>query len=138
MENKIQIKYDLELYDIDVRELYDDAGWVVYTNNMLKLMDAIKNSLKVVTAWDKDKLVGLVRVVGDGETIIYIQDILVLNTYKRLGIGTRLLSAIFEEYKDVRQKVLLTHDSDETRGFYESIGFKSCDKGDLVAFVRFD
>jgi ribosomal protein S18 acetylase RimI-like enzyme len=99
-------------------------------------MKAIESSLLVVSAWDNDKLVGLVRVVGDGLTIIYIQDILILDKYKRRGIGTKLLNYVLDEYKYVRQKVLLTDDSEETRGFYESNGFSSCDKGGVVAFAK--
>lgn len=32
----------------------------------------------VLTAWSDDKLVGILRIVGDGYTIVYIQDLLVL------------------------------------------------------------
>ncbi|WP_430038931.1 GNAT family N-acetyltransferase [Peribacillus simplex] len=41
-----------------------------------------------MTAWDDDKLVALIRVVGDGQTIIYIQVILVLENYQDQGIGS--------------------------------------------------
>lgn len=56
----------------------------------------------VISAWDKDELIGLVRVVGDGLTIIYVQDILVLKSYKRKRIGLKLLQYVLDEYKDVR------------------------------------
>jgi ribosomal protein S18 acetylase RimI-like enzyme len=117
--------------------LYEDANWSSYTNDIPRLMDALKNSLPVISAWDKNRLVGLVRVVGDGITIVYIQDIIVLKAYKRKGIGTRLIKEVCNAYKPVRQKVLLTDDTQETRSFYESLGFQSCDKGDLVSFVKF-
>lgn len=122
----------------DIRQLYEDAGWTNYTNDLSKLLKAIEASLMVVTAWKNKKLVGLIRVVGDGLTIIYIQDILVLKAYKRQGIGSKLFEAILEEYREVRQKVLLTDDSKETRGFYEAKGLFSCDRGNVVAFARFD
>ena len=121
----------------DIESLYNDANWNTYTSDLSCLIDAIRNSLLTVTAWDGRKLVGLIRIVGDGVTIIYIQDILVLKSYKRKGIGTYLINIICEEYKTVRQKVLLTDDTPETRGFYESLGFVSCDKGQLVSFVKF-
>jgi ribosomal protein S18 acetylase RimI-like enzyme len=120
----------------DVSSLYEDANWSSYTNDMPRLMEAIKNSLFIISAWDKNKLVGFVRVIGDGITIIYIQDIIVLKSYKRNGIGTYLIREVCNEYKSVRQKVLLTDDTYETRGFYESLGFISCDKGELVSFVK--
>jgi ribosomal protein S18 acetylase RimI-like enzyme len=76
--------------------------------------------------------------VGDGLTIIYIQDILVLKAYKRKGIGKKLMNRVLERFVSVRQKVLLTDDNEETRGFYESLGFESCDKGQLVSFVKLE
>lgn len=121
-----------------VKALYEDAGWSVYTQDMPGLMEALANSMAVFTAWDGPQLVGLIRIVGDGKTIFYIQDILVLVSHKRTGIGTSLLRTAVAAYQNVRQKVLLTDDTPETRGFYEANGFRSCDKGDIVAFARFD
>lgn len=70
--------------DIDsIINLYSDVSWTAYTSNPSKLEQAISNSLKVWTAWDDDLLVGLARVVGDSSTIIYIQDILVLEAYQK-------------------------------------------------------
>ena len=135
---EVIIKYENKLQKDHVEKLYMDAGWSAYTNDMELLMKAIESSLFVVTAWDEDKLVGLVRVVGDGFSIAYIQDILVMKEYKRLGIGARLLNIVLDKYTHVRQKVLLTEDSKETRGFYEKLGFKSCDKGVEVAFSKYN
>ena len=74
--------------------------------------------------------------VGDGTSIIYIQDILVLNAYQNKGIASQLMQIILSEYKHVRQKVLLTEEAPHVRYFYEKNGFSSCDKGDLVAFAK--
>ncbi|MGC9384720.1 MAG: GNAT family N-acetyltransferase [Kosmotogaceae bacterium] len=121
-----------------VMHLYDDSGFRFYTKDLVRLMKALENSLFIITAWANDRLIGLVRAVGDGKTILYIQDILVLSSYRRKGIGTSLLNQLINEFPDVRQKVLLTDDKPENRDFYESLGFTSCDNGKLIAFVRFD
>lgn len=134
----IILKRGKELDENHVMDLYNNAGWTAYTNDIPKLMNALKSSLLVVTAWEEENLVGLIRAIGDGLTIVYIQDILVKKSYKRRGIGTKLLKEILNEYKDVRQKVLLTDESEETRGFYEHNGFISCDRGKIVAFAKFD
>jgi len=111
-------------------------SWISYTNNLPELMEAINNSMMVVSAWSEEKLVGLIRVIGDKTIILYIQDILVLKEYKRRGVGRTLIEKVIESYKNIRQIVLLTDESDESRGFYESLGFKSCDDGRLVAYAR--
>lgn len=116
--------------------LYANAGWQAYTQNPAGLLKAIEGSHYVLTAKAGDQLVGLIRTVGDGVSIVYIQDILVHSDYKRLGIGTTLMKTTLEKFKQIRQKVLLTDDNLETRGFYESLGFQSCDQGKLVSFVN--
>jgi GNAT superfamily N-acetyltransferase len=137
MDN-ITYKHVNEFNESDIKNLYEDAGWTSYTKDLPKLMEAIDASLMVISAWDDENLIGLSRVVGDGLVIIYIQDILVLDAYKRKGIGSKLLKYVLENYKDVRQKVLLTDDGEDTRVFYEANGFVSCDKGDTVAFIKFN
>lgn len=133
----ITYKENISLTKEAVINLYNDANWTAYTKDADNLMLAIKNSLYVLTAWDGEKLVGSIRLVGDGKTIIYIQDILVLNTYKQNKIGSSLVKKALDNYKNVRQIVLLTDDTQETRSFYESLDFESCDKGKLVSFAKF-
>jgi len=48
------------------------------------------------------------------------------------------MTRTLDKFKNVRQKVLLTEDNDETRGFYEALDFESCDKGRLVAFTKLE
>lgn len=68
-------------------ELYNDVGWHNYIQDTKKLERAFINSTIIVSVWDEDKLVGVLRGVGDSETIMYIQDILVLYIYQHKGIG---------------------------------------------------
>jgi len=136
--NSLNFSDNKDLKQEDLLKLYKDAKWLAYTNNPDLLQQAISNSLYVLTAWENERLLGLIRLVGDGLTIVYIQDILVLKSHKRRKIGTTLLQKALEKYKNIRQKVLLTDDNEETRGFYEALGFTSCDKGQLVAFVKLE
>lgn len=120
----------------DILNLYQKAGWTVYTNKPQKLLRALKNSRDVITAWQNDKLVGLIRTLGDGETIIYIQDILILPEYQRNGIGSVLLKKILHKYPGVRQKVLLTDDTYVTRQFYQENNFTNAEELNLRCYVR--
>ena len=116
--------------------LYNDAGWKAYTSHPEILTAAVNNSLFVLTAWDDGKLVGLLRAVGDGLTIIYIQDILVLKSHQRKGIGSALLKITLDKYTSVRQIVLLTDKKPETISFYEKAGLKTTDSLGLSSFIR--
>lgn len=83
--------------------LYEDVEWYAYTKDVNQLEQAISNSLYVLSAWDEECLIGLIRIIGDGLTIIYVQDILVLNSYQNQGIATELMDRVLEKFKDVRQ-----------------------------------
>lgn len=134
---KVILKKDL-IKDIkSISSLYESAGWFDYTEDLEKLKEAFKNSLKIISAWHEEKLIGLIRVVGDGLTIIYIQDIVVLPEYQGNGIGRGLIYSVLDEYKDVKQKILISEDKDSSIEFYKNIGFKSIDTYNGVAFVNY-
>lgn len=122
----------------DLINLYNSVGWTNYTGKPDMLQKAYENSLLTITAWSDDKLLGAIRVVGDGYSIIYIQDILVLKEYQHMGIGSRLMDAALDKYKNVYQKVLLTDNEPATRAFYEKLGFKLAEKLGSVSFVMFN
>lgn len=132
----IQIKEDVIPTIDQILYLYDDVHWTTYTDEPEVLEKALNNCLKVWTAWDGDQLVGLARVVGDGYTIIYIQDILVLNSHQRRGIGSRLLQLILKEYEAVRQVVLMTGNEEKTVNYYEKNGLVNIDDYDGVVFTK--
>ncbi|WP_338852376.1 GNAT family N-acetyltransferase [Clostridium perfringens] len=136
MENLV-FKEDIILNVKDILYLYNDVGWSSYTKNIDSLIKSIKNSLKVISVWDKDLLVGLIRVVGDGHSIIYIQDILILQKYQNRGIGKRLIEIILDKYKNVRQKVLLTDKEEKKILFYKKVGFSMAEEFGCVSFVKF-
>ena len=87
-----------------LERLYNDVEWYAYTKDLEVLQNAIEQSLEVKSAWNGEELVGLIRIVGDGLTIIYIQDILVLKAYQNQGIATQLMQQVLKKYKNVRQK----------------------------------
>jgi GNAT superfamily N-acetyltransferase len=128
--------------DLDeLLELYRSVDWSLYYEEPDRLERAIAGSSYVVTARRAGRLVGLARAVSDGESICYLQDVLVAPDAQRQGIGGSLVTAVMERYAGVRQKVLLTDDEPGQRAFYESLGYayvSDFGEGRLRAFVRFD
>ncbi len=120
-----------------VLAVYESVEWAAYTNNESKLKRGLKNSHRVWGAYDDDDLIGILRTISDGETIVYLQDILVRPNRQRLGIGTQLMLKFLTEYEDFRQKVLLTDNTEAPRSFYESMGFTLVGEN-LNAYYRFD
>jgi GNAT superfamily N-acetyltransferase len=120
--------------------LYGSVGWASYTNDPERLGRGLTGSLRVVTARHQGRLIGLARVVGDGATIAYLQDVLIAPDCRRLGLGRRLVEAALTPYADVNQQLLITDSEPEQIAFYESLGFTELRDfpGDgLRGFARF-
>lgn len=109
--------------ETEILNLYASVGWTNYTNHPQMLKDAYANSLKTLGAYENEKLIGIIRVVGDGYSVVFIQDLLVYPEHQRRGVGTALLKQILQDYKHVYQKHLLTENTEKTIQFYKSLGF---------------
>lgn len=120
----------------ELLSLYADVGWSAYTADPERLLAAIDGSSHVVVAREDGLLVGLARVISDGVSICYLQDVLVRREFQRRGIGRRLVFAALAPYETVRQKVLLTDDEPAQQAFYEALGYREV-SAPLRAFVRF-
>ncbi len=117
------IKEYNEYNEEEILNLYSSVGWTNYTNHPEMLRNAYAHSLKTFGAYIDDKLVGIVRVVGDSYSVVFIQDLLVFPEYHRQGIGTALMKQVLQEYAHVYQKNLFTDDTEKTIQFYKSLGF---------------
>ena len=109
----------------DVLHLYQAVGWTNYTNQPQMLEQALSHSLATYLARDGEKIVGLVRLVGDGFSSVFVQDLIVLPSYQRQGIGSNLMKEALADYKDAYQIQLVTEETEKTLGFYRSLGFET-------------
>ena len=109
----------------EVLHLYQAVGWTNYTNQPQMLAQALTHSLAIYLARDGEEVVGLVRLIGDGFSSIFVQDLIVLPTYQRQGIGSTLMKQALSDYKDTYQIQLATEESEKTLGFYRSLGFEA-------------
>ena len=107
----------------EILPLYESVGWRNYTQRPQMLKEAYAHSLKIYAAYVNNKLAGIIRVVGDGASVVFVQDLLVYPEYQRQGIGTALLKMIMEEYQNVYQMHLMTDNTEKTIAFYQSLGF---------------
>lgn len=88
-----------------------------------ELVVAMRNSHQVVSAWDGEKLVGLMNALSDGIMTAYFHYLLVRPEYQDQGIGRQLVETMLQEYRDYARKVLIAYDAEV--GFYEACGFEA-------------
>lgn len=132
---EIQIK-SYSYIETEVVSLYSSAGWLFYIKHPDVLEKSYANSLCTLGAYDGEKLVGIIRCVGDGYTILFIQDLLVLPAYQRRGIGTRLVKTLLERYERVYQIELATDNTENTIAFYKSLGFTPLREVGCCGFMK--
>ena len=122
----------------DVLHLYQAVGWTNYTHQPQMLEQALSHSLATYLARDGEEIVGLVRLVGDGFSSVFVQDLIVLPSYQRQGIGSNLMKEALADYKDAYQIQLVTEQTEKTLGFYRSLGFETLSTYDCTGMIWVD
>ena len=122
----------------DVLPLYQAVGWTNYTNQPQMLAQALSHSLATYLAHDGEKIVGLVRLIGDGFSSVFVQDLIVLPSYQRQGIGSNLMKEALADYKDAYQIQLATEQTEKNLGFYRSLGFETLSTYDCTGMIWVD
>jgi hypothetical protein len=104
-----------------VADLFLSVRWVVgkYPERLHK---ALMNSSRVISAWEGDHLVGLIRVMDDSELVCFINYVLVHPEYHGRGIAGHLLEMVKETYKSYLYINVMIGDS-KNAAFYEKHGF---------------
>ena len=119
----------------DVLHLYQAVGWTNYTNQPQMLEQALSHSLVIYLALDGDAVVGLIRLVGDGFSSVFVQDLIVLPIYQRQGIGSALMKQALGDFKGAYQVQLVTEETEKNVGFYRSLGFEDLSTYDCTGMI---
>ena len=122
----------------DVLHLYQAVGWTNYTNQPQMLEQALSHSLATYLARDGEEIVGLVRLIGDGFSSVFVQDLIVLPSYQRQGIGNDLMKEALGDFKDAYQVQLVTEQTEKNLGFYRSLGFETLSTYDCTGMIWVD
>ncbi|EJG72007.1 GNAT family acetyltransferase [Streptococcus pneumoniae] len=109
----------------DVLHLYQAVGWTNYTHQTEMLEQALSHSLVIYLALDGDAVVGLIRLVGDGFSSVFVQDLIVLPSYQRQGIGSSLMKEALGNFKEAYQVQLATEETEKTWDFIVLWALKS-------------
>ena len=128
----IEYKYTKEFTAAQLQRLFLSVNWESgrYPD---KLVRAMNNSTRVISAWDGDKLVGLVRALDDGETVAFLHYLLVDPEYQGYHIGDNLMKQIMSMFENLLYVKIIPSDS-KTISFYERYGFRQYDN--YSAMVR--
>lgn len=79
----------------DYMNLREIVGWG-NPENIEAIKRGLKNTLYSICIEVEEQIIGYGRVVGDGGFTFYIQDIIVLPSYQRLGLGNTIMTELME------------------------------------------
>lgn len=106
----------------DLQELFQSVGWLS-ANYPERLKKALDNSETVFTAWDGERLVGLVNAIDDSELTAYVHYLCVNPEYQGQGVGKNLLQRIKDKYRDYLYIILIAENEDLVK-YYSQNGFE--------------
>lgn len=101
-----------------------------------KLVRAMRNSTHVISAWDQERLVGLVRALDDGETVALIHYLLVDPAYQGLHIGDEMMRRLMKYFDGLLYVKIIPSDL-KTISFYERFGFRQYDNYSAMVLKHF-
>jgi len=102
-------------------ELYDNAGLPRPTNDKARIQKMFDNSNLIITAWDKDLLVGVSRSITDWVWSCYLADLAVRTEYQKEGIGKNLIKLTKEKVGEQSMVLLLSVPT--ALEYYPKVGF---------------
>jgi len=128
-ELSMSIIYNNAKKDLPVEQLYHlffSAGWagseIIPDPDMLsKFNIPFINSTIVISAWENERLIGVVRVLSDKFIRSIIYDLVVDPEYQNKGIGTELVKQCIAHFPKSEWLVRCLKD---VASFYERIGFQ--------------
>jgi len=126
-EKKIEIKFVETWSKDDIVELYKAGGWWKDSCDSSRIKSLIVGSFAFAVVVDKDsgKAIGMGRIISDGVSDAYIQDLVLLPAYRGQGIGEQLVKTLLNHC--LSKGILwigLIAEPDQDK-FYSSLGFKS-------------
>ncbi|MGD9973044.1 MAG: GNAT family N-acetyltransferase [Desulfatirhabdiaceae bacterium] len=104
-----------------VLALYQANGWSA-ANRPDQLMNALKHSHSLISAWIEDRLIGLGNAISDGYLVVYYPHLLILPEYQGQGIGANILARLKEKYTGFHQHILVA--DGRAIEFYNKNGFQ--------------
>ncbi len=91
---------------------------------------ALQNSNLIVSAWKKDKLIGIARSITDFHYACYLSDLAVDRNFQRLGIGKKLLAITQKEIGTTCKLILFAAPS--ANSYYKHLGFTNNSNGWVI------
>lgn len=127
---EIEYKTNMVPSTEEIIELYNESGLNRPTENSSRIEKMYAHSNLVVTAWYKNKLVGIARSLTDFCYCCYMSDLAVNKTFQKAGIGKKLIELTKNTIGPETMLLLLS--APEAMAYYPKVGFIKVDNGFII------
>ncbi len=135
LSDGLELDDDRDRVDVDAvhRFLSEEAYWV-RGRSRETIERLVRESTRVIAAYDGVALVGFCRIVSDGSSVAWLGDVFVLPGYRGRGVGVELVKEAVEspEHRDL-QWYLGTRDA---HALYARFGFEAPNERTMVRSPR--
>jgi len=109
-----------------IKELFAEGGWWNDENDKIEffVQSLIKNTFLFAVAKYDGRIVGMGRVLSEGISDAYIQDVVVLKDFRKQGIGGGIIRLLLKELLDRKISWIGLISVPGAENFYKEIGFE--------------
>ncbi|UUX92743.1 GNAT family N-acetyltransferase [Methanoplanus endosymbiosus] len=125
-DEKIEIRFVEEWNTSEIIELYRQGNWWKEEWDKMGILPLISGSFLFAVAYSvrQNKAVGMGRVISDGVSDGYIQDLVILKDYRGKGLGKTVLKSLVDESVKRGLSWIGLIAEPDTEDFYRMEGFE--------------
>jgi N-acetylglutamate synthase-like GNAT family acetyltransferase len=120
------IQFSEDKADVDLHQLqalFNKSAFWARDRKIEDLKIAIERSEPVISALDRDRLIGFTRATSDGIYRATIWDVVIDCDYQKLGLGRKLLETLLS-HPSINRVERIYLNTTHQQSFYERIGFE--------------
>lgn len=129
-EMEIRYRTDITPDTEQIINVYDNSGLRRPTTDKKRIASMYANSNLIVTAWDKNELIGVSRALTDFCYCCYLSDLAVKKDFQKSGVGRRLIDLTREIIG--KQTTLILLSAPTAMEYYPKVGFEKIENGFII------
>jgi len=128
--SNIEIKFVDNWNEDEIVILYKAGNWWKenYDPSLIKYLIKGSHKFAVIIKKDENKAIGMGRLISDGVSDAYIQDLIILNDYRGLGLGKKLVNYLVNYCKENKINWIGLISEPGQDGFYSKLGFSNMEE----------
>lgn len=129
---KMEIRYRTDIIpDAEqIINVYDNSGLRRPTTDKKRIAKMYAHSNLIVTAWDKEELIGVSRALTDFCYCCYLSDLAVKKDFQKSGVGRKLIELTREIIG--KQTTLILLSAPTAMNYYPKVGFEKIENGFII------